>query len=136
MIVTSLVLQVRVVFAAEPRTQNIVTAILSLGALWIVGVYAHYIAIYIRYQITEIPVPTPWTFRVYEISMIVFIGISCLLFLHKLFIAIRLRKRMGYQNFGPLQVLFIMFAQCLVIPGKHLGRDKKLTMGCSDYIRA
>ena len=79
-------------------------------------------------------VPIPWTFKAYEISMTIFIGISCLLFLHKLFIAIRLRKRMGYKNFGPLQVLFIMFAQCLVIPGKYLSRDCKKSWQCGVVI--
>jgi hypothetical protein len=39
MIVTSLVLQVRVVFVAEPRKQKIITAFLSLSGLWVVGGY-------------------------------------------------------------------------------------------------
>jgi pheromone alpha factor receptor len=134
-VVTSLVLQVRVVFAAEPQTQKIITTVLSLFALWIVGTYAHYMALYIEVHLNIIQVPIPWTYKAYQISMIVFIGVSCLLFLYKLLIAIRLRKRMGYKNFGPLQILFIMFAQCLIIPGKHLDlNDKKLTMGYSDYI--
>lgn len=41
-IVTSLVLQVRVVFAAESRTQKLVTIVLSLMALWIVGLYLRF----------------------------------------------------------------------------------------------
>ena len=40
----------------------------------------------------------------------------CLIFLYKLFNAIRQRRRMGFQSFGPLHILFIMFCQCLVIP--------------------
>jgi pheromone alpha factor receptor len=116
-IVTSLMLQVRVVFAAEPRTQKIVTAVLSLGALWIIGVYLRFTVWEIKVILKRIiSIETPWTYEAFEISMIIYIGICCLLFLYKLFHAIRLRKRMGYKHFGPLQVLFVMFAQCLIIP--------------------
>ena len=115
-IVVSLVLQVRVVFAAEPRTQKIVTALLSLCALWIVGLYLRFTVWEITLYVTRNFVAEPWTYNGFEISMIIYIGICCLLFLYKLFHAIQLRKRMGYRNFGPLQILFIMFAQCLVIP--------------------
>ena len=115
--VASLMFQVRVVFSAEPRTQKIVTAVLSLGALWIIGIH-------LRFSVGEMEVifarivfiEAPWTYEGFEIGMIIYVGICCLLFLYKLFQAIRLRKRMGYKRFGPLQILFIMFVQCLIIP--------------------
>ena len=115
-IVVSLVLQVRVVFAAEPRTQKIVTAILTLMGLWTVGSYFAVAVWEVKLRLARGSGQTPWTYTAYEISMIIYTGICSLLFLYKLFHAIRLRRRMGYKNFGPLQILFVMFAQCLVIP--------------------
>ena len=116
-IVMSLMFQVRVVFSAEPRTQKIVTAVLSLGALWVIGIYLRFSISEMRVIINRIlSVESPWTWEGFEIGMIIYVGICCLLFLYKLFQAIRLRKRMGYKRFGPLQILFVMFAQCLIIP--------------------
>lgn len=44
------------------------------------------------------------------------IGISCLLFLYKIFVTIRRRRTIGFRYFGPLQILFITFGQYLILP--------------------
>lgn len=118
-IMFSLILQVRVVFAAEPRTQAIITAILGFGALTIEAFWITFEGYSLRYifSITtaSFPVP-PFLYKAVEIGMITFIGICCLLFLWKLFVSIRRRRRLGFQGFGPLHILFIMFCQCLILP--------------------
>ena len=112
----SLVLQVRVVFAAEPATQKLITVIGSLAALFLVGLGWYLCAQLIEAIIFNINVESNWTYNCLRIGIMIFVGVSCLLFLYKLAVAIRRRKRMGFKKFGPLQVLFIIFAQCLVLP--------------------
>lgn len=126
----SLVLQVRVVFAAEPRSQEIITVIGSIAALFLFGLGWHQVSILIRAIILLEFVETNWTYDCLRIGIMVFVGVSCLLFLLKLAVAIRRRKRMGFKRFGPLQVLFIIFAQCLVIPRNLLSFRKANFSGC------
>ena len=42
----------------------------------------------------------------------------CMIFVTKLGVALRQRKKMGLQQFGPMQILIIMGCQTLIIPGK------------------
>src|SRR5579862_392640 len=112
----SLVLQVRVVFAAEPRNQQIITVVGSLAALFLVGLGWYIAAVFIQGLLGALTVTTSWPYDALRIGIMIFVAVSCLLFLYKLALAIRRRKRMGFKKFGPLQVLFIIFAQCLVVP--------------------
>jgi pheromone alpha factor receptor len=114
---SSLVLQVRVVFAAEPTTQRILTAGMSVAAFVIFAFGVTFNAFFIKMQVDAIPIAeSGWVYNVVRIGIIIFVGISCLLFLYKLAVTIRRRQRMGFQKFGPLQILFIMFGQCLIVP--------------------
>jgi len=119
LVIPSLILQVRVVFAAEPTTQKIITVVLGASGLALLGLQ-------IAWQVAGIqnavhptnPINLTnnvWT--AFHIGFVVFIGVSSLLFLYKLIITIYRRRRMGFKQFGPLQVLVIMFVQCLFIPG-------------------
>jgi pheromone alpha factor receptor len=118
-IVMSLVLQVRVVFAAEPRTQRAITAFLFVSGLGMVILQTYFC---IRCIIVDATNPTsnvPIISRLYQIMRIYFctyVGVSCLVFLYKLGVTIRRRRKMGIRKFGPLQIIFIMFSQCLVVP--------------------
>ena len=120
LIFTSLILQVRVVFAAEPTTQKIITVVLGLFALALTGLVwawdVHGIQASFSPALANIS-NTIW--NAWHIGFCVFIGVSCLLFLYKLVITIYRRRRMGFKQFGPLQVLVIMFGQCLIIPGSN-----------------
>jgi hypothetical protein len=117
-ILASLVLQVRVVFAAQPTTQIFITIILSLGSLLTYGALFAYICWELKLVFGYHGVFNNFTtlFRIWNIAFIVVVGICCSLFLYKLFVTIRRRSGMGFQSFGPLHVLAIMFGQCLVIP--------------------
>lgn len=118
-IFTSLILQVRVVFSAEPRTQKIITVLLSLFALAIEALWIAFqssqIAFVLNSTQTFVHVK-PSVYNTVRICFVIFVGISCLLFLYKLFVTIRRRRAMGFRHFGPLQVLFIVFGQCLIVP--------------------
>jgi len=57
-----------------------------------------------------------YLYLIQRIYFCTFVGVSCLVFLYKLAITIYRRRKMGIKKFGPLQIIFIMFSQCLVIP--------------------
>jgi pheromone alpha factor receptor len=118
-ILTSLILQVRVVFGPEPRARKIITTGLCAvaGVLEVlVIVYNIYVLIALAEQNLNAYNP-PWLYPATKILFLVFLGLSSVIFLYKLAITIRMRRRLGLTKFGPLQILFIMSAQCLVVPG-------------------
>lgn len=121
LILTSLILQVRVVFAAEPKTRIFVTSLLTLAALLVYGTLFAYDVWALRTVYGYVPgsgTVNAFTtlFQVWNIAFIAFVGICCFLFLYKLVVTIQRRKGMGFKSFGPLHVLAIMFGQCLIIP--------------------
>ena len=118
-IFATLILQVRVVFAAEPRTQLIITVVLTILALVIEGFWLTYESIVLHNVYSDgsgIYTLQPYLYKTFQWSFIGFVSVCCLLFVYKLFHTIRRRRRMGFRSFGPLHILFIMFCQCLIIP--------------------
>ena len=62
----------------------------------------------------------------------------CAIFVGKLGFALRERKKLGMEQFGPMQIIFIVGCQTLLIPGKHQrawSSMHKLTFHCSDFLR-
>lgn len=117
-VLASLILQVRVVFGPEPRARKIITAgLCALAAVLevLVIVYNVYVNIEFGEQNLNAYVPG-WLYPATKILFLVFLGLSSVIFLYKLAITIRMRRRLGLKKFGPLQILFIMSAQCLVVP--------------------
>jgi pheromone alpha factor receptor len=118
-IMTSLVLQTRVVFAAEPTTKKIVTI---LGALATLVEFAFVMtnSVYdiISVYATEPVLYPKWIYRTIRLYFLVFVGICCVVFLYKLGTAVRRRSKMGInvRRFGPFQIIFVTFAQCLIVP--------------------
>lgn len=55
-----------------------------------------------------------------NITLVVSIGISTVIFCTKLFFAIRSRHSMGMTQFGPMQIIFVMGCQTMFIPRKSL----------------
>jgi len=117
-VTASLILQVRVVLTVHPKTRRAVTIFLSLAASVLVAFDATYIvyAIWIQYK-PNLIIPA-WIYKTTRIFFISYVGVACLIFLYKVAVTIRRRVRMGMEirQFGPLQILFAMFAQCLVVP--------------------
>lgn len=118
-IMVSLVLQTRVVFAAEPSTRRIVTILgavataVEIGFVTTNSVYN----IIAQYATDGVFVPV-WIFRTLRLYFLIFVAICCVVFLYKLGMAVRRRSKMGInvRRFGPFQIIFITFSQCLIVP--------------------
>jgi len=115
-IVLSLILQVWVVFAVEPKTQIFVTGVLVLSGLALVVLEFYFAVVQIIDEVTKIPSINPTLYLIIRIYFVTWVGVSCLIFLYKLAVTIYRRRKMGIKKFGPLQIIFIMFSQCLVVP--------------------
>jgi Fungal pheromone mating factor STE2 GPCR len=77
---------------------------------------------YIIYVQNRIGTPPWWYFpleKAYSIIWATTIGCASLVFVAKLLYLIHRRKKMGFKGFGPLQVITVMGAQCLVVPCKN-----------------
>ena len=64
-------------------------------------------------------VTAEWFPAVVETGRILYaitVGVASFVFVAKLMYLIHRRQRMGFKGFGPLQVIVIMGAQCLVVP--------------------
>lgn len=119
-IVSSLVLQVRVVFAATPKTQTLVTWVGAFLAFAFVCLEIAWQGIQIAtaYRLDMNLADYLYMYNVCGIYFLCFIGLCCLVFLYKLGGTILRRRRMGMDvsRFGPLHIIFIMFAQCMIVP--------------------
>src|SRR5579859_2207971 len=116
-IISSLILQVRVVFAAEPRTQRLVTFSMTFLGLVFMGIATAFNIRSLINTFHRIPFFS-WLYKLKEIYFISFVGLSSLLFLYKLSVTILRRRRMNleFQRFGPLQIILIMFLHSLLLP--------------------
>jgi pheromone alpha factor receptor len=119
-IVVSLLLQVRVVFAGEPKTRLAFTVFGALNVLvyMVWAITWEVMAINWEYDYTNYTPPW-WVLLLERIYFVSFIGVCCLIFLFKLGVTIYRRQKMGMsiRQFGPLQIVFIIFVQSLVGPG-------------------
>lgn len=115
-ILGTLLLQVHVVFAASKRTQIIIVSILSVIAVVLFGLQLSYLIYDIITRDGTRSTPQ-WLNRSFSILFVTFIAVCSIIFLYKLFVAIRQRRRVGVKHFGPFELLFVSTFQCLVIPG-------------------
>jgi pheromone alpha factor receptor len=137
-ILASMIFQVRVVFAAETaKSRNTVTA--GLGVLAF-SVWATQVVIQVTGFIEEVnktaDYPT-WYYPLENASHILWaitIGLSSLIFVLKLLYLIHKRHQMGFKTFGPLQIVTIMGAQCLIIPcNSPQPLLPSISLTCSDF---
>lgn len=119
-IMSSLVLQTRVVFAAEPTTRRAVTIVGALAVLVEFGIATtnSTYQIILQYTYPSIVVVPHWIYRTMRLYFVVFVAVCCVVFLYKLARTIYRRRKMGLdvKRFGPFQIVFIMFTQCLIVP--------------------
>ena len=116
-ILSTLTLQVRVVFSSTKKVQKVITIVLSVAGLALFSLELTGSVFYILYIIADIPDPEwlPVTIRTF---FVIFVGSCSLIFLYKLSILIHQRRKIGITKVGPLQILFITSCQCLVAPRK------------------
>jgi pheromone alpha factor receptor len=116
---TSLILQVRVVFGAERKVQQYLTYGLGLLGLATVSTQTTVQSFVFKAALENAEINDPSFFKLALAARILFaisIGISSSVFVAKLIYLIHRRRKMGFKSFGPLQVILIMSAQCLIIP--------------------
>ncbi|KAK7516452.1 mating-type alpha-pheromone receptor PreB [Phyllosticta citriasiana] len=112
----SLVLQVRVVCVTIPKTQRYALVVLSsLFALTAVAI--RFVATVLNVQaIMGIFTTGPDFANASNITITISICFFSLVFVGKLAHAIRNRRRLGLKQFGPMQIIFVMGCNTMVIP--------------------
>ncbi|KAF8419022.1 fungal pheromone mating factor STE2 GPCR-domain-containing protein [Tirmania nivea] len=115
-IMVSLVLQVRVVYASNPRLNKIMTMLAMVVSLASVGFF---FAVTVQVSVTIMKTESYVSKWVYPTSRGLLAGaisfFSCV-FVVKLGMAIHQRKILGLEKWGPLQVIFVVGCQTLVVP--------------------
>ena len=122
-IVTSLILQVLVVFGAERKVRRYLKYALGLLGLATIGFNITSQADAFKGSVSKTGLYDEWFLWVYKAGRILYavtVGLTSGIFVAKLLYLIRRRKKMGFKGFGPLQVIVIMGAQCLLIPRTFL----------------
>lgn len=113
----SLILQVQVVYSSSPKLNLYMTLISTAMALTTVGLT---LKVTVE-NIDTILHATNYASSTYNAMRIFFALNICFftfIFTTKLWMAIRRRKILGLQSFGPLEIIFIMGCQTMIIPGK------------------
>lgn len=121
-IMVSLSLQVWVVcITAKPLQKLVIMGVTSLVALVAIG-YRFAVTVVSNKQTMKDANMTPYSSLVTDmnISFAVAVWIYCLIFTFKLGYALLQRKRLRMTQFGPMQIIFIMGCQTMVVPGKRL----------------
>jgi pheromone alpha factor receptor len=118
-IISSLILQVRVVFGAERTARTYLTYGLGLLGLAAVGFTVTSQADIFKGSLAKTGHTDswkPWVEFTGRMLYTITIGVSSAIFVAKLLYLIHRRRKMGFKGFGPLQVIVIMGSQCLLIP--------------------
>ncbi|RPB03746.1 hypothetical protein L873DRAFT_1669266 [Choiromyces venosus 120613-1] len=114
-ILLSLIMQVRVVYATTPKLNTIMTLISCVLASISIGFFFTVIV-----QISEAILHgvgyNGWVYKAHRGIFSATIAFFSFIFIFKLALAIRRRKMLGLQRFGPLQVIFIMGCQTMIVP--------------------
>ena len=123
LILASLIIQIRAVFVPQlARQRTFVTIILSFIAFVIVScwtayqvlvILTTYVVIYEQEYYTK---PLTPLYNTTQGGVTAFVGLACLFLVVKLYVAVRRRHSLGFQQMGPMHVPLIVFVQCLIIP--------------------
>jgi len=118
LVLSSLVLQLRAVFATQIHLQIIVTVVASLAAAFVVACWAGWNIDQLIHIWDNNPQMTPdlLFYDATQAGVTAVVGFTCLILVIKLGLSVVARRKMGAEQFGPIHVLTITFGQCLVIP--------------------
>jgi pheromone alpha factor receptor len=130
-IMISLSLQVWVVCVTLSPTHRLVTMVVtSLVALVAVG-YRFAITVFSNIQTMQERTLTQYesTLMAAHITQAIAVWLYCVVFTVKLGQALYQRRKMNMRQFGPMQVVFIMGCQTMIIPGmsSHFPHPSRLT---------
>lgn len=130
---TSLVLQVQVVCVTVSKAFRYALVLLSsIVALATIGVRFALTVVNVQ-SILGVVTMGEWTFLASSSNIILSCSICffSLIFTGKLAFAIRNRRKLGMKQFGPMQIIFVMGCNTLIVPGKQkplLLHDSRLTI--------
>ncbi len=71
-----------------------------------------------------------WLGSATNITATISICFYCAIFIMKLGVALYERRKLGIKQFGPMQIIFIMGCQTLIIPGKLIARNVLVFVVC------
>ncbi|KAF8545465.1 GPCR fungal pheromone mating factor, partial [Trichophaea hybrida] len=114
----SLILQLRVVYGSSPKLNLAMTLGTSVIAMAAIALFFK-VTVDSAKKIMEPAVGVysgDWTYPAAKAMFAVSICIFCLIFVIKLGYAIRRRRILGLRAFGPLQIIFTVGCQTMVIP--------------------
>lgn len=115
----SLIMQAYIVCITVKRCYRIVITVLSaLVALTVIGIRFAFTVWMCMMTMGSVSFIPNYLLIASDVSLSVSIIFFCLVFCGKLGLAIRNRRKLGLKQFGPMQIIFIMGAQTLVIPSK------------------
>ncbi|KAG4306027.1 hypothetical protein PORY_000015 [Pneumocystis oryctolagi] len=118
----SLLTQIRVIYATHKKLQTFLTIIFSIMTIivitfWVISAVQNSVAILSQTHFGNRGIwGAPWPYTAARISFAFSISTGCIIFVLKLFSAIYRRHKMGLKEFGPIQIIFIMSCQTLIIP--------------------
>lgn len=117
----SLVLQVQVVCTTLRRWYRRVLLVVSgLVAMTPIG-FRFALLVINSMSIMDLEViSSTWLENAANVVVTVSICFFCTVFVTKLGLAIKLRKKLGVQEYGPMKVIFVMGCQTMIIPGTSL----------------
>ncbi|KAL2855350.1 fungal pheromone mating factor STE2 GPCR-domain-containing protein [Aspergillus pseudoustus] len=118
LIEASLVLQVQAVCANLRRTYRHILLGLSIATALVPISFRYWYAVENIKSIlgSETTQPVNWIESITQIAITVSICCFCAVFVTKLAFAIRLRRKLGITDFGPMKVIFVMGCQTMIIP--------------------
>ncbi|QSL65913.1 hypothetical protein MERGE_003050 [Pneumocystis wakefieldiae] len=111
-----------VVYATDKRFQIPLTTffsmiIIAVLTFWILAAVQNSMAVLSQTHFGHSGLwGSPWPYTAARISFAFSIFIGCIVFIYKLLVTIYRRHKMGVKEFGPLQIIFIMSCQTLIIP--------------------
>ena len=118
-IMVSLVLQVRVVYSSNPRVRQVMTVVSVLIALTSIGFFFG-VTVQNAQAIIKAEGYDTWVYTTSRALLAAAICFFSAVFVVKLGMAIRQRRILGLERWGPLQVIFVVGCQTLFVPGKFL----------------
>lgn len=129
---TSLVFQIHVVCAVNREAQRFwLTSVAACVAMLPVALRLASVVLTSKSTLDlDTNIDIEWLNSGVNISTTISICFFCLVFLYKLGWAVRQRHKLGLTQFGPMQAIFIMGCQTLIIPGMFSSQripDAKLT---------
>lgn len=115
---SSLVLQVQVVCAnLRRRYRRLLLVVSILMAMAPIG-FRFTLTVLNAMNIMNVKVLGPWLENTTNVIVTVSICFFCIIFVVKLGFAIKMRRRLGVRDFGPMKAIFVMGCQTMVVPGK------------------